>query len=66
MNQIIIDINKLNTLRKAFTLEMKKEENPIREREFYRGGVVALNQVLFDNGFLVEKKDERISEESSI
>lgn len=63
MNQVIIDIHKFNALLAVFTAKEKEDGIFKQERAFYKGGIMALNQVLIDNR-LAEIANERIPEES--
>ena len=49
MNQVIIDVHKLANLLTMFRSKEQEEGLFKKEKAFYHGGAVALQQVLIDN-----------------
>jgi hypothetical protein len=67
MNNAVIDINKLYTLLFSFQEKLESEDIFKKEQAFYRGAVVALQQVLIDNNYAKRTiKDEELPEKSSL
>ena len=64
MNQVIIDVNKLTNLLATFRNKESEEGLFKKERSFYQGGIVALQQILIDNNLEKVVTYEELPKES--
>jgi len=66
MNQVIIDVNKLTGLLATFRSKESEDGLFKHERAFFKGGSVALQQILIDNNLEKAVTYEEFPKESSV